>query len=114
MKLDVTKTLNTRSGEPYLRPLPNDKTEPLTIGWACVEALDTPPSQGEPLSKMDKLKRDKLAGRIFDAMTSKPKTVELAADDQVLLTSVLDRFLASPRALAEAIRLIDPAAIEKA
>lgn len=114
MKLDTTKTLNTRSGEPFVRPVAGTDGEPLTIGWACVEALDLPPASGAALSKEEKLKRDKLAGRIYDAMTGQTKTLDLAAADQVLLTTVLDQFLASPRALAEAIRLIDPAGYERA
>ena len=111
MKLDTTATLNTRTGEPFQRPVSKDTTEPLTIGWACVEALDAPPAEGT-LTKVEKIKRDRLATRIFEAMM-KGEPVDLAAEDQVLLTQVLDRFLATPRALAEAIRLVDPESFAK-
>ena len=108
MKIDMNEVLTMIGGKPFLRQEEAESPLPLRIGDVLLSALQLPPQRDERRSAKESIQRSRLAERIYDALEAEDGTVEVSSADQTTLLKAAESSLGHPRALAEAIRIIDP------
>lgn len=101
---DMTVQLTDMAGQ----PLQEKEGKPLTLGRACILALDTSLLQDREEDLLKKLTRGKLAEDIFDAMTE-GKDLQLSAENTALLKERIGKTFTAASVVRKICKLIDPA-----
>lgn len=115
MIINMQEVLLNLGGKPFVReefasPSGDGSSSlvPLRLGDALIEGL-MQPDRTQRRDAKENIRRSRLAEAIFDALGNDSGTITVTNEDQRLLLDAVNSYLAHPRAVAEAIRLIDPA-----
>ena len=105
MKIDFTKQLRYIGGIPMVyAPDPSNKKtiEQLTLRVVCINSLGGVYEQERGISEMEKIKRRKLAEKIFEA-----KEMELKSEDVALLKKLIHYNYQDPFVYTEAVEMLE-------
>ncbi len=105
MKLDFTQQLKYIGGVPMVyTPDPSNKKviEPLTLKVVCINSLGGVYEQERGISEVEKIKRKRLAEKIFDAQQA-----DLQSEDVALLKKLIHYNYQDPFVYTEAIEMLE-------
>lgn len=105
--LDFTQVLVGIDGKPILQPSsdPSAKAQPMTLGFACVSALEAQLPEDRNAAGVDKFKLDALARKIYGQ-----KDVVLSVDDVATIKARVGEAWGNT-VVGAAWRLLDPSTV---
>lgn len=106
MKVKINKTLSALDGSPAILKNEDGKETVLTLKTICVNALQF---QEKDVSGSEKMKRYRLATKIYGTKDSEDIEMDLSAEDITMLKDLINKSYPSPIVVGQAWDILEQA-----